>query len=208
MARLIRRQGGYLGRGVRPRPTSGGPPQPGHLRRQRAVHLSAGISLSTVRLSHRSLGDLRRPRETNDDQAGRLQTARAHRMAKTGESYTAARSHVLAEPPGLQVPDDRAMLAALHVSNGDSTDLPGTGLASRVLYWRDSLHEGPVPAVGPEELRQIRAAFLVGAHADDRAEGFGMFAERDRTLAANRDGAYVLWFEADLYDQLQIIQIL
>ena len=70
------------------------------------------------------------------------------RMAKTGESYTAARSHVLAEPPGLQVPDDRAMLAALHVSNGDSTDLPGTGLASRVLYWRDSLHEGPVPAVG------------------------------------------------------------
>jgi hypothetical protein len=35
-----------------------------------------------------------------------------------------------------------------------------------------------------------------------------MFAERDRTLAANRDGEYVLWFEADLYDQLQIIQIL
>src|SRR5829696_6261033 len=70
------------------------------------------------------------------------------RMAKTGESYATARSHVLAEPPGLQVPDDRAMLAALHVSNGDSTDLPGTGLASRVLYWRDSLHEGPVPAVG------------------------------------------------------------
>ena len=130
------------------------------------------------------------------------------RMAKTGESYASARSHVLAEQPGLPVPAERAMLAALHVSNGDCTDLPGTGLASRVLYWRDSLHEGPVPAVGPEELRQIRAAFLVGAHVDDRAEGSDMFAERDRTLAANRDGEYVLWFEADLYDQLQIIQIL
>jgi hypothetical protein len=35
-----------------------------------------------------------------------------------------------------------------------------------------------------------------------------MFAERDRVLEANRDGEYVLWFEADLYDQLQIIQIL
>ncbi len=35
-----------------------------------------------------------------------------------------------------------------------------------------------------------------------------MFAERDRTLAANRDGEYILWFEADRYDQLQIIQIL
>jgi hypothetical protein len=32
--------------------------------------------------------------------------------------------------------------------------------------------------------------------------------ERDDTLADNRDGQYVLWFEADLYDQLQIIQIL
>ena len=35
-----------------------------------------------------------------------------------------------------------------------------------------------------------------------------MFAERDRILEAARDGEYVLWFEADLYDQLQIIQIL
>ena len=130
------------------------------------------------------------------------------RMAKTGESYATARSHVLTEQPGKPVPADQPMLAALHVSNGDSTDIPGTGLASRVLYWRDSLHEGPVPAVGPEELREIRAAFLVGAQVDDRAEGPDMFAERDRTLAANRDGEYVLWFEADLYDQLQIIQIL
>jgi hypothetical protein len=77
-----------------------------------------------------------------------------------------------------------------------------------VLYWRDVLHEGPVPAVEHEELRQIRAAFLGQADCDDRAEGADMFVERDRVLAANRDGEYVLWFEADLYDQLQIIQIL
>ncbi|GAA0437513.1 hypothetical protein Acor_49700 [Acrocarpospora corrugata] len=130
------------------------------------------------------------------------------RMAKTGESYATARSQLLAEQPGPADSSPDGMAAALHVSNGDATDLPGTGLASRVLYWRDSLHEGPVPAVGPEELRQIRAAFLAGADADDRAEGTEMFAERDRILEANRDGEYVLWFEADLYDQLQIIQIL
>ncbi|MFS8097037.1 DUF1835 domain-containing protein [Lentzea alba] len=100
------------------------------------------------------------------------------------------------------------LVEALHVSNGDSTDVPGTGLARRVLYWRDSLHEGPVPAVGTEELRRIRADFLARSNVDDRAEGPAMFAERDRTLAAGRDGEYVLWFEADLYDQLQIIQIL
>jgi hypothetical protein len=97
---------------------------------------------------------------------------------------------------------------ALHVSNGDCTDLAGTGLARRILYWRDVLHEGPVPAVSPGELREVRARFLTGAGADDRGEGLDMFAERDRTLAAHRDGEYVLWFEADLYDQLQIIEIL
>jgi len=132
------------------------------------------------------------------------------RMAKTGESYAIARRQLLAEPPGTPVPDpaDGWMAAALHVSNGDCTDLPGTGLARHVLYWRDILHEGPVPAVEPEELRRIRANFLQAAGWDDRAEGTEMFAERDRTLEANRDGEYVLWFEADLYDQLQIIQIL
>jgi hypothetical protein len=132
------------------------------------------------------------------------------RMAKTGESYATARGQILAERPdtAAAVRADGWMTAALHVSNGDATDLPGTGLAERVLYWRDVLHEGPVPAVGPEELRQIRADFLLQAGCDDRAEGSQMFAERDRVLAANRDGEYVLWFEADLYDQLQIIQIL
>lgn len=132
------------------------------------------------------------------------------RMAKTGESYAAARRHLLAEQPR-PAEDGRGgdwMVDALHVSNGDATDLPGTGIARRVLYWRDVLHEGPVPAVGPEELRRFRADFLFRAGADDRAEGAQMFAERDRALAANRDGEYVLWFEADLYDQLQIIQIL
>jgi hypothetical protein len=131
------------------------------------------------------------------------------RMAKTGESYATARGKLLAEQPDTATrPADDWMADALHVSNGDATDLPGTGLARQVLYWRDVLHEGPVPAVGPEELRRIRAAFLTQGGADDRAEGASMFVERDRTLAANRDGQYVLWFEADLYDQLQIIQIL
>jgi hypothetical protein len=97
---------------------------------------------------------------------------------------------------------------ALHVSNGDATDLAGTGLAEHILYWRDVLHEGPVPAVGPEELRRVRADFLHSEGADDRREADRMFLDRDETLAAHRDGEYVLWFEADLYDQLQIIQVL
>ena len=115
------------------------------------------------------------------------------RAAKTGESYTAARAHLAADP---------TPHANLHVTNGDSTvpGLRGTGITGPILVWRDVLHEGPVPNLPDAELRQLRASFLDTPVAS--------FIERDTTLAAHRDGNYVLWFEADLYDQLQLIQIL
>jgi hypothetical protein len=123
------------------------------------------------------------------------------RMARTGESYTAARGQLLA----------RSGPGTLHVTNGDSTaySLLQTTLVERVVVWRDVLHEGPVPEVGDAQLRDVRQRFLTGA---DREAGMGPerrdFEERDAALAAGRDGEYVLWFEADLYDQLQIAQIL
>jgi uncharacterized protein DUF1835 len=122
------------------------------------------------------------------------------RRARTGESYAAARVHVLA---------DRPELPALHVTNGDATvpALRATGLAPLIMTWRDVLHEGPVPDVPDDELRRIRAAFLAGENADDVGTA-EEFARRDRMLEEHRDGEYVLWFEADLYDQLQLVQIL
>jgi hypothetical protein len=132
------------------------------------------------------------------------------RMAKTGESYAAARSRLLAGHPGT-APDDSPldwMPEALHISNGDATDVPGTGFARRVIYWRDILHEGPVPEVAPAELRRIRVDYLAGCHGAERAGAMRQFTERDQALEAGRDGEYVLWFEADLYDQLQIAEIL
>jgi len=123
------------------------------------------------------------------------------RMAKTGESYATARARVLAARPPA---------AALHVTNGDSAAgiLRRTGLAANVLPWRDALHEGPVPAVGDRELRRVRADFLAGEDLAGRAELLRWLEHRDRTLAEGRDGEYLLWFEADLYDQLQLAQIL
>jgi hypothetical protein len=96
----------------------------------------------------------------------------------------------------------------VHVTNGDSTaeTLRAAGLARQLVVWRDVLHEGPVPAVDDAELREVRARFLGGDDGVDRVRR--ELEERDAALAGARDGEYVLWFEADLYDQLQLAQIL
>jgi Domain of unknown function (DUF1835) len=86
------------------------------------------------------------------------------RMARTGESYTAARAQLLARSgPGV-----------LHVTNGDSTarSLLQTGLVERIVVWRDVLHEGPVPDVGDAELRAARARFLADAGLDAQRRDF------------------------------------
>jgi hypothetical protein len=122
------------------------------------------------------------------------------RMARTGESYTAARAQVMAAP----APE------VVHVTNGDSTasTLREGGVVPRVVVWRDVLHEGPVPAVDDAELREVRARFLGGEDSEAVARARRLLAKRDIALEAGSEGSYVLWFEADLYDQLQLAQIL
>ena len=129
------------------------------------------------------------------------------RMGKTGESYAAARAHLLStHSPGHHEPSPAD---ALHVTNGDATvpGLRGAGVGPAIIAWRDVLHEGPVPDVPDHELRAIRAGFLAGEGGADIGTA-SEFAHRDDTLAAHRGGLYVLWFEADLYDQLQLVQVL
>lgn len=100
----------------------------------------------------------------------------------------------------------------LHVTNGDSTarTIEQSGIGSAVLPWRDMLHEGPVPAgLAPSELAAERAAFLAASGYGDETAIRDDFNRRDRILAdISNDAEVVLWFEHDLYDQLQLIQIL
>jgi hypothetical protein len=127
------------------------------------------------------------------------------RMSKTGESYAAARAQLLTEAPARPTRSG----STLHLTNGDAT-VPGlhaTGLVGTIQAWRDVLHEGPVPDVPDAELRRIRSRFLE-AHGAADAGTEAEFCKRDQTLVDHRDGEYVLWFEADLYDQLQVVQIL
>jgi hypothetical protein len=101
----------------------------------------------------------------------------------------------------------------LHVTNGDSA-VPGiaaTGVGGDIIAWRDALHEGPVPAdLDEAELRAVRARFLAENGWGDAETIEAELRARDERLAAalRRDEVVVVWLEHDLYDQLQLIQIL
>ena len=100
----------------------------------------------------------------------------------------------------------------LHVTNGDSTTatMERARLAGEFLSWRDILHEGPVPPYSPDELRRVRAEYLATIAPAGPTEIEAELLARDARLAGAVDACepVVLWFEHDLYDQLQLIQIL
>jgi len=100
----------------------------------------------------------------------------------------------------------------LHITNGDvaAEGIRRAGVPGVVLPWRDVLHEGPVPAgLSLDELRPVRARFIAGCGWAEFADALRGFAERDAALAGFRaHDEVVLWFEHDLYDQLQLVQLL
>jgi hypothetical protein len=100
----------------------------------------------------------------------------------------------------------------LHLTNGYSgvEAVRRAGVEGDVIPWRDVLHEGPVPAVAPAELRAVRAGFLSGMGWGSQDAILRDFEERDERLdrALADDEPIVLWFEDDLYDVLQLVEIL
>jgi hypothetical protein len=107
-----------------------------------------------------------------------------------------------------------AVTRFLHVANGTSTtdSIQEAGLPGVSSVWADALHDGPVPGgLSDEELLPIRAKFL-----SDEAPEHGALAdtaaELTRWRAAIQDTSsydeLVLWFEHDLFDQLNLIQLL
>jgi Domain of unknown function (DUF1835) len=100
----------------------------------------------------------------------------------------------------------------LHITNGDSVGgtLRQTGLPGDLVIWKDILHEGPTPAgLSLGQMSQLRARFLADCALGPYEEILADFLSRDTTLAqfaAHQE--VILWFEHDLYDQLQMIQLL
>jgi hypothetical protein len=100
----------------------------------------------------------------------------------------------------------------LHVTNGGSVagSLRATSLGGETLSWEDVLCEGPVPVASAAELRAVRARFLAGHSWENEVEILRTLERRDALFAeVLRSGRQVvLWFEHDVFDQLQLLQVL
>ena len=103
-------------------------------------------------------------------------------------------------------------MLTLHLTNGDSaaSALARSGLPGDIVSWRDLLHDGPVPS--DDDLgafHRVRAEFLASRGWSSLTAAVTDFEQRDARLDDVAAGdEVVLWFEPDLYDQLQLIQIL
>jgi hypothetical protein len=99
----------------------------------------------------------------------------------------------------------------LHVANGHCTAglIHEAGLPGRAQIWADPLHDGPVPDLSDDELVRARAAFLASP-PDSTAQQVEADLRGWRAVVDNHDGydELVLWFEHDLFDQLNLIQLL
>ncbi len=97
----------------------------------------------------------------------------------------------------------------LHVTNGTSvtTTLEAAGVPGLRSIWSDPLYEGPVPAgLSDDELREVRERYLGGDVEADPANDM----RRWRQVIADHESydEIVLWFEHDLFDQLNLLQLL
>ena len=101
----------------------------------------------------------------------------------------------------------------LHVTNGDhaAAGLARSGLHGDVLSWRDILHDGPVPSDSDRAAFHLaRSQFLLARGWVASATDVVVDLEsRDARLSGTTTAdEVVLWFEPDLYDQLQLAQVL
>ena len=100
----------------------------------------------------------------------------------------------------------------LHLTNGDNTVamIHESGIDGESFAWRDVLHDGPVPyGLDVSQLAEVRAKFIAELGWGDLDSIKADFHARDERLDdLSGVSELVLWFEHDLYDQLQILQVL
>ena len=100
----------------------------------------------------------------------------------------------------------------MHITNGDisASLIRQTNPGGQVVAWRDVLYEGPVPGnLSLKELSIIRAKHLSETYGRAYEKIYEEFKKRDDTLKSHIGfQEVVLWFDQDVYSQLQLFQIL
>jgi hypothetical protein len=104
------------------------------------------------------------------------------------------------------------MTKILNIVNGDivTNNMKNAHIDGTFLSWGDFLHEGAVPQdLSLEVLSEIRAEFINQKGLGEFSKIYQEFKDRDSMLKTfKKYNKIFLWFENDLYDQLQLIQIL
>jgi len=97
----------------------------------------------------------------------------------------------------------------IHFTNGDSvrTTLLEAGVGGDVVVCADVLHEGPCePGLSPEAFDKARASYLAGQDYAALADIEAAFDARAKAIErAALEDEVVLWFEHDLFDQLNLL---
>jgi hypothetical protein len=109
----------------------------------------------------------------------------------------------------------------LHVANGTSTTgtIEAAGIPGACSIWADPLYEGPVPAgLSDGELLDLRMRYLSGPGALTWSAWTGSDPSLDprndlrtwRAAIMDHDSydELILWFEHDVFDQLNLVQLL
>jgi len=103
-------------------------------------------------------------------------------------------------------------LNRLIITNGSAAAdvIRAAGIEGEVLSWNDVLHDGPVPSrLNLDELSEVRARYISSLGWGDSNGVLAEFVARDNLLkTAPRRDEVVCWFEHDLYDQLQLWQVI
>ena len=112
-------------------------------------------------------------------------------------------------------------MRVLHVANGTSTTgtIQAAGIPGTCSIWADPLYEGPVPAgLSDAELIDVRTRYLSGPSSLTWSAWSGNDPPVDprndlrawRTAILNHDSydELILWFEHDVFDQLNLVQLL
>ena len=96
----------------------------------------------------------------------------------------------------------------LHLLNGDSTlhQFKQSNISGDTFVWREILCEGPtLAAIGSVEYWNVRAGFLKKFSVDNFEKYFDQLREEMENMDISSYGEVVLWFEYDLFCQINLL---